>query len=862
MGKLSCFYIFGRKMKATKLTLDEKPAQQSKDMIDSCDFVEKTLKMSAPGVDLPYSPETKGSKDTSVEPIICNSNKMQATSSPDSQLDVHLVRNESRELVKPAEICERNDDLSSCSLHAPNIYMSEAASVSVNEAALRGDDDSQGLYSIKSCPDSHVEGADVSEDSSGGLDSASNSPSCEDFSRPVGQIASLDAHRPEYFGSGNQFIPVSQRYSMDSLRHPNNVIASCYEVKVVGRGNEILYSPDTAILPSNMSDRTLPDDEILTGHISDPGIYDRDEPQSMFKSSAFLSNSIIAPVDNKVVFLRKSESDPYICKLLPSEGNVENMSAEIGEHASSPTEPTFCSADKVTLKLESSSKVLDSNKRHSWWKIFMVSHRNIHLEGLKQASDTVAFGGEIIGKPPNPVTGYTSDICDMGQFSENDDASRDALVTTEKEYLGKAVFTGNHSEHRQVDALELGMQASYEKALGPSNEWVACSTAESGLSRVEEWIQNIQQSDASIEEEIALESERLSNEICIEEVCAVASTTQKTVGPVSIDAELTNAAIRSLNPFSTVAHIAGIGLREVPSLGLFNSLKTINLSANKIVRIPPGCLPRSLHVLDLSKNQIGVIEGFRELTRLRVLNLSYNRIIRIGHGLANCTLIKELYLAGNKLAEVEGLHRLLKLSILDISFNKLTTSKGLGQLAANYSSLLALNLLGNPVHVNIGEEQLRKIVVSITPHVTYLNKQPIKAVPAREAVVDSVARAALGSSQRNSKSTGSRASRRLAETRSTHQPNKSYSHRSKNVERRRAPLAPEFELLNPARLPTPHHPHRQQIDGRQTAKGAGKEHRHSSRAPMSVHEHFLQKIAMDTEFRGMHRSRSESALQD
>ncbi len=50
------------------------------------------------------------------------------------------------------------------------------------------------------------------------------------------------------------------------------------------------------------------------------------------------------------------------------------------------------------------------------------------------------------------------------------------------------------------------------------------------------------------------------------------------------------------------------------------------------VRIMPGLLPRSLHSLDLSRNKIVVIEGLRELARLRVLNLSHNRISRIGHG--------------------------------------------------------------------------------------------------------------------------------------------------------------------------------------------------------------------------------------
>lgn len=52
------------------------------------------------------------------------------------------------------------------------------------------------------------------------------------------------------------------------------------------------------------------------------------------------------------------------------------------------------------------------------------------------------------------------------------------------------------------------------------------------------------------------------------------------------------------------------------------------------VRITAGALPRGLHALNLSKNSISVIEGLRELTRLRVLDLSYNKILRLGHGMA------------------------------------------------------------------------------------------------------------------------------------------------------------------------------------------------------------------------------------
>ncbi|RRT34980.1 hypothetical protein B296_00044183, partial [Ensete ventricosum] len=126
--------------------------------------------------------------------------------------------------------------------------------------------------------------------------------------------------------------------------------------------------------------------------------------------------------------------------------------------------------------------------------------------------------------------------------------------------------------------------------------------------------------------------------------------------------------------------------------------------------------------------------------------------------LSNCTLIKQLYLAGNKISGVEGLHRLLKLTVLDLSFNRITTAKALGQLVANYNSLLALNLLGNPIQSNIGDEQLRKAVCGLLPRLTYLNKQPIKPQRVREVATDSIAKAALGN---NGWGTRRRATRRV-----------------------------------------------------------------------------------------------------
>lgn len=101
-------------------------------------------------------------------------------------------------------------------------------------------------------------------------------------------------------------------------------------------------------------------------------------------------------------------------------------------------------------------------------------------------------------------------------------------------------------------------------------------------------------------------------------------------------------------------------------------------------------------------------------------------LIYFALGLASCSSLKELYLAGNKISEIEGLHRLLKLTVLDLRFNKFSTTKCLGLLAANYSSLQAISLEGNPAQKNVGDEQLRKYLLGLLPHLVYYNRQGAK----------------------------------------------------------------------------------------------------------------------------------------
>nr|XP_043639028.1 uncharacterized protein LOC122610100 [Erigeron canadensis] len=277
-----------------------------------------------------------------------------------------------------------------------------------------------------------------------------------------------------------------------------------------------------------------------------------------------------------------------------------------------------------------------------------------------------------------------------------------------------------------------GIQEDYSDC-----QWDELPNEDFKIKRIEKWVMDLQHS-SSLEETDMLKDHDELGEHAIKSTILDPMSAPKNDAKTVLGMDAAKRYISSLSASATTAQLANHGLVVIPFLSAFSSLRALNLSGNSIVRITAGALPRGLHILNLSKNSISTIEGLRELTRLRVLDLSYNRIIRIGHGLASCSSLKELYLAGNKISEVEGLHRLLKLNVLDLRFNKLSTTKNLGQLAANYNSLQAVSLEGNPAQKNIGDEQLKKFLLGLLPHLAYYNRQSLKT----GAIKDSADRAA------------------------------------------------------------------------------------------------------------------------
>lgn len=422
---------------------------------------------------------------------------------------------------------------------------------------------------------------------------------------------------------------------------------------------------------------------------------------------------------------------------------LETTSRGVPE-ASPASVKTSHTADRVMLKKRSSSQVLPSRSRKLWWRLFLWSHRNLHRPRSAHLTAVCT---------PGRHGGYTSDTLEEGLATAADRKNKKVMV--------------DESPPPPIP-----------------NQWVAFSAENSLRDRVSAWVNSIENEPFRIAEEEDNDGD--NNDDGMEHGDCVARSRPLEVGESSgkgqgkskrcaaaDEVAQANNIIQSLNAFSSVAHISGMGLKVVPMIAPFSSLRAVNLSGNFIVHISPGSLPKGLHSLNLSRNKIANIEGLRELTKLRVLNLGYNRISRIGHGLSNCTAIRELYLAGNKISDVEGLHRLLKLAVLDLGFNKITTAKALGQLVANYHSLLALNLVGNPVQANVGDDALRKAVTGLLPQLAYLNKQPVKPQRAREVATDSVARAALGGAG------GGRSLRRRAPRRLSQSPGSSSSARNR-----------------------------------------------------------------------------------
>lgn len=214
---------------------------------------------------------------------------------------------------------------------------------------------------------------------------------------------------------------------------------------------------------------------------------------------------------------------------------------------------TSCTADRVMLKKRSSSQVLPSRSRKLWWRLFLWSHRNLHRSNWISNVMAPARPESVSDISNNNKGGYTSDTLETSEV---------------------------------VDKKKKKVMAD------PTNQWVAFSVETSYLDRVSAWVNSIPNKE---DENYGGEDEELGanmhDEFFYPSLPEVGESSGKNHSHVNKrrggdEVLQANNIIQSLNILSSVAHISGMGLKVVPVISAFTSLKAVNLSSNFIGKSP------------------------------------------------------------------------------------------------------------------------------------------------------------------------------------------------------------------------------------------------------------------------------------
>lgn len=176
-------------------------------------------------------------------------------------------------------------------------------------------------------------------------------------------------------------------------------------------------------------------------------------------------------------------------------------------------------------------------------------------------------------------------------------------------------------------------------------------------------------------------------------------------------------------------------IRVMENLGAMPKLRELKLDSCQISRISGLEKCPSLVKLHLEDNEISSIEGLEKLFSLEVLNLERNKLSRLGRGLMKLSKLKELRIALNELTSLEGLQGLGALEVLDASRNQLETLsteqlKGLGKmdellLAGNQLSSLNFLGAGGPLRISsldVSDNQLSTSAVKGLPGLPLLSE--------------------------------------------------------------------------------------------------------------------------------------------
>lgn len=146
-----------------------------------------------------------------------------------------------------------------------------------------------------------------------------------------------------------------------------------------------------------------------------------------------------------------------------------------------------------------------------------------------------------------------------------------------------------------------------------------------------------------------------------------------------------------LAPFSHVLSMQGD--RSTP---LWPNLTSLHCKQNSFERLDSSLNLPALRLLDLSNNNITVIQNLHLCTSLTDLNLSYNNIQSLAPLREVAATLRRLVLQGNAVRTVRGLQNLVSLTELDLRCNLLASYQEFS-LLNELRELRSLWLEGNPL---------------------------------------------------------------------------------------------------------------------------------------------------------------------
>lgn len=307
---------------------------------------------------------------------------------------------------------------------------------------------------------------------------------------------------------------------------------------------------------------------IPSGHVSDPGIGKTrtwDLPKLKRSCSNLENSNVLRKIADELP-PSKSQSFEELQKL------AEKMRRDI-----TPSSPlsviTNCSADRVMLKKHSSSQILPSRSKRLWWKLYLWSHRNLHKSWtIKRTQPHTSVTSKQQG-------GYCSDTLEPNRATELNNIGSPGSFTGDST---TANFAKTH-DNRNWNGFQNGISGFW-----PQHQWVAFPGGTSSYSRVDEWVKDL--------ETLPPFPAPFSDDGSNDEMPDIAPYKDKGKSPEESSANMNrqpeitlseevlhaNYAIQSLNSSSTVAHISGIGLKVIPPMARFASLRSVNLSNNFI----------------------------------------------------------------------------------------------------------------------------------------------------------------------------------------------------------------------------------------------------------------------------------------